>query len=92
MKWGSLASGGAVPSLAVVCYYNPIRLPLDRLALPGVTGYSRASLPVTRRGGAEEDLPISENNHLTVPRQLRRRVLRCPLPVPWHLPWPSPFQ
>jgi hypothetical protein len=26
---------------------------------------------------------------LTVPRPLRRRVPRCPLPAPWHLPWPS---
>lgn len=77
-------------ALAVVCYCDPIRLPLGRLSLPGVTGYRQASLPVTRRGGAEEDLPISENNHLTVPSPLRRRVHQCPLPVPRHLPWPSP--
>ena len=60
-----MASGGAVPSLTVVCYCDPLRLPLGRLALPGVTGYRQASLPATRRGGAEEDLPISEGNHLT---------------------------
>jgi len=92
MKQGSFASGGSVPSHAVICYYDPNRLPLGHLALPGVAGYSQASLPALRRDGAEEDLPISENNHLTVPSPLRRRVLRCPLPDLWHLPWPSPFQ
>ncbi len=62
MKQGPFASGGAVPSLAVVCHYDPLRLPLDRLPLPGMTGYRQASLPATHRGGAEEDLPISEDN------------------------------
>jgi hypothetical protein len=90
MNQGPFASGGAVLAVAVVCYYDPLRLPLGHLALPGVTGYRQASLPVTRRDGAEEDLPISEDNLLTVPRPLRRRVRRCPLPVLWHLPWPSP--
>ena len=78
-------------SLTVVCLYDPLRLPLGGLALPGVAGYRQASLPATRRDGAEEDLPISEYSLLTVPRQLRRRVPRCPLPVLWHLPWPSPI-
>ena len=62
MKQGSFASGGAVPSHAVICYYDPNRLPLGRLPLPGITGYRQTSLPVTRRDGAEEDLPISEHN------------------------------
>ena len=61
------------------------------IPLPGVTGYRQASLPATRRDGAEEDLPISQDRSLTVPRQLRRRVPRCLLPVPRHLPWPSPI-
>ncbi len=71
-----------MPSHAVICYYDPNRLPLGRLPLPGITGSRQASLPVTRRDGAEEDLPISEHNPLTVPSPLRRRVPRCPLPVP----------
>ena len=58
--------------------------------LPGCSGYRQASLPATHRGGAEEDLPISEDNLLAVPSPLRRRAHRCPLPDPRHLPWPSP--
>src|ERR1035441_7501622 len=92
MKQGSFASSGAVPSLAVVCYCDPFRLPLGCLALPGTTGYRQASLPATHRDGAEEDLPSSEHSLLTVPRRLRRRVLWCPLPVLWHLPWSSPIK
>jgi hypothetical protein len=48
-------------------------------------------LPVTRRDGAEEDLPISEDDCLAVQHRARRRVLRCPLLDPRHLPWPSPI-
>lgn|SRR6187401_2362990 len=47
-------------------------------------------LPVTRSDGAEEGLPSSQDNHLTVPRPLRRWVPRHPLPNPRCLPWPSP--
>lgn len=57
---------------------------------PGAPVIDRHRFPPPRRGGAEEDLPISEDSHLAVPRPLRRRVPRCPLPDPWHLPWPSP--
>ena len=48
-------------------------------------------LPATRRDGAEEDLPISEDDYLTVQHRARRRVLRCPLLDPRHLLWPSPI-
>ena|SRR5579875_2418664 len=61
------------------------------IPLPGCSGYRQASLPATRRGGAEEDLPISEDNLLAVPSPLRRRAHQCPLPDPRHLPWPSPL-
>ena len=43
-----------------------------------------------RRPGAEEGLSSSQDNLLTVPRPLRRGVLRRPLQVPRRLPWPSP--
>ena len=87
---GPSHQGGAVRTHTVVCYLWP---PPTSSRPPGTsrgTGYRQASLPATRRGGAEEDLPISEDNHLTVPSPLRRRVPRCPLPDPRHLPWPSP--
>src|SRR5215217_4684576 len=47
-------------------------------------------LLVARSDEAEEGLPSSQDNHLTVPRPLRRRVPRHPLPSPRCLPWPSP--
>jgi len=40
--------------------------------------------------GAEEGLPSSDDNLLAVPRPLRRRILRRPLPETGRLPWPSP--
>src|SRR5512142_1644754 len=46
--------------------------------------------PDPRRIGAEEGLSSSRDTLLTVPRPLRRRVLRRPLQVPKRLPWPSP--
>jgi hypothetical protein len=51
---------------------------------------SAKSLPDPRRTGAEEGLSSSHDNHLDVPRPLRRRVPRHPLQVPKCLPWPSP--
>src|SRR5664280_2282425 len=47
-------------------YYGPLRLPLGRLALPGITGYRQGCFP-DRRSGAEEDLSSSEDNLLAIP-------------------------
>ena len=70
-------------------YYDPLRLPLDHLTFPGITGY-RQTRSRPRRVGAEEGLSSSLDNLLTVPRPLRRRVHRHPLQDPGCLPWPSP--
>ncbi len=72
-------------------YYDPLRLPLGRLPLPGITGYRQARFPDTQ-SGAEEGLPSSQDNLLTVPRSLRRRVPQRPLQDQERLPWPSPIQ
>ena len=58
--------------------YDPLRLPLGRLALPGVTGYRQDCFP-DRRSGAEEDLSSSEDNLLAIPSPLRREVPGHPL-------------
>ena len=47
--------------------------------------------PVPRRDGAEEGLPSSQDNRLTVPRPLRREVPPHPLQDPECVPWPSPY-
>ena len=70
-------------------YYGPLRLPLGRLALP-VSGYRQGRFP-DRRSGAEEDLSSSKDTLLTIPRPLRREILRHPLQALWCRPWPSPF-
>ena len=70
-------------------YYDPLRLPLGSPPLPGSAGYRRATLP-NRASGAEEALSSSQDNLPTIPRSLRREVLRRPLQVPGRLPWPSP--
>jgi hypothetical protein len=71
-------------------YYDPLRLPLGRPPLPGASGYRRELLPGPRGFGAEEALSSSHDTLLTVPRPLRRRVLRHPLQAPRCRPWPSP--
>jgi hypothetical protein len=70
-------------------YYDPLRLPLGRLPLPGAAGYRQGCDP-GRRPGAEEDLSSSEDNPLAIPRPLRREVPGHPLQDPWCRPWPSP--
>ena len=70
-------------------YYGPLRLPLGSPPLPGSAGYRQATLP-GRMPGAEEALSSSQDTPPTVPRPLHREVLRRPLQVPGHLPWPSP--
>ena len=70
-------------------YYDPLRLPLDRSPLPGITGYKRACFPPPQTG-AEEALSSSQDNLLTVPRPIRREVLEHPLQDPKCCPWPSP--
>ena len=60
-------------------YYDPLRLPLGRPPLPGVTGYRRACFP-GRRPGAEEALSSSQDNLLTVPRPIRRGGSWAPAP------------
>jgi hypothetical protein len=70
-------------------YYDPLRLPLDRSPLPGITGYRQACFPHPQTG-AEEALSSSQDNLLTVPRPIRRRVLEHPLQDPKCCPWPSP--
>ena len=89
MKQGSFAPAG------LCCpdhrhYYDPLRLPLGRLPLPGqpVIGQDRYPSP---QDGAEEDLSSSEDNPLTIPRPLRREVPRHPLQDQRCRPWPSPF-
>jgi hypothetical protein len=70
--------------------YDPLRLPPDRLALPGLTGYRQDHFP-DRRSGAEEDLSSSGDNLLAIPSPKRREVPRHPLQDPWCRPWSSPF-
>jgi hypothetical protein len=50
-------------------YYDPLRLPLDRPSLPGITGYRHACFPGSQPG-AEEGLSSSQDNLLTIPRPL----------------------
>ena len=50
-------------------YYDPLRLPLDRPPLPGITGYKWACFPGSQPG-AEEGLSSSQDNLLTIPRPL----------------------
>lgn len=50
-------------------YYDPLRLPLDRLPLPGIAGYRQACFPGPRPG-AEEGLSSSQDNLLAIPRPL----------------------
>jgi hypothetical protein len=78
MKQGSFAPAG------LCCpdhqhYYDPLRLPLDHRPLHGAAAYRPMLLPVPRRDRAEEGLPSSQNNCLTVPRPLRREVPPHPL-------------
>jgi len=46
--------------------------------------------PHPHRTRAEEGLSSCRDTCRHIPRSLRRRVLRCPLQVLRHLPWPSP--
>ena len=70
-------------------YYDPLGLPLDYRPLHGSAAIDRCcSRP--RRDGAEEGLPSSQDNLLTVPRPLRREVPPHPLQAPKCVPWPSP--
>src|SRR5690606_39555597 len=59
-------------------YHDPLRPPLDSPPLPGSTGHGQATLP-GRVPGAEEALSSSQDNPPTVPRPLRREVLKRPL-------------
>jgi hypothetical protein len=88
MKQGSFAPAG------LCCpdhrhYYDPLRLPLDHLPLPGITGYRQDRYPPPQ-DGAEEDLSIPKDNPLTIPRPLRREVLGHRLQDQRCRPWPSP--
>lgn len=71
-------------------YCDPLRLPLDRPPLPGVTGYRRTCFPAPR-DGVEEALSSSQDNLPTVPHPLRRRILKYPLQALRYRPWPSPI-
>jgi hypothetical protein len=55
--------------------------------LPGTTGLAARGLSMP---GVETDLSSSKDTLLTIPRPLRREVLRHPLQDPWCRPWPSP--
>ena len=46
--------------------------------------------PPGRCAGAETGLSCSHDSCLTIPRPVRRRILRCCNPSSSHLPWPSP--
>lgn len=72
-------------------YYNPLRLPLGHLPLPGSTGYRQASFPHPQRG-AKEALSSSQDTLVTIPLPLRREVLRHLLQDQRCRPWPSPFK
>ena len=72
-------------------YYDPLRLPLGRLPLPGTTGYRQGCFPPPQ-DGAEEDLSSSEDNPLTIPRPLRREVHEHRLQDQRCRPWPSPLR
>ena len=90
MKQGSFAPAG------LCCpdrrhYYDPLRLPLGRLPLPGITGYRQGCYPPPQ-DGAEEDLSSSKDNPVTIPRPLRREVPRHRLQDQRCRPWPSPFR
>ena len=72
-------------------YYGPLRFPPQPPDhFPVLPVIDPTSLPAARSGGALEGLPSCQDNPLTVPRPLRRRVHRRPLPDPRRLPWPSP--
>lgn len=67
---------------------RPPITPSDRLdypPLPGSTGYKWISFPFPQ-DGAEEALSSSQDNLLTVPHSLRRRILRYPLQAPRYRP------
>ena len=90
MKQGSFAPVGLC-CLDHRHYYDPLRLPLGRLPLPGITGYRQGCFPPPQ-DGAEEDLSSSKDNPVTVPRPLRREVPRHRLQDQRCRPWPSPFR
>jgi len=81
MKQGSFAQG-RLCCPARRHYYDPLRLPLGCRPFPGVQPVIDRHAPDPRRVGAEEGLSSSLDNLLTVPRPLRRRVLRHPLQDP----------
>jgi len=72
-------------------HYGPLRLPLGRLPLPGITGYRQDCYP-SPQNGAEEDLSSSEDNLPTIPSPLRREVPRHRLQDQRCRPWPSPLR
>ena len=88
MKQGPFALWTAFPSSD---YYDPLRLPSGRLPLPGFAGYRQHMLP-GRRPGAGEALSSSQDNLVTVPRPIRRRVHEHQLQDQWCRPWPSPLK
>jgi hypothetical protein len=60
---------------------------------PAVSRHLRLSTdaaPIPRRDRAEEGLPSSQNNSLTVPRPIHREVPPHPLQDSGCVPWPSP--
>src|SRR5262249_25113914 len=65
-----------------------LRPPLTPSRLPAISRFCLA--PIPRRDGVEEGLPSSQDNHLTVPRPVRREVPPHPLQAPKCVPWPSP--
>ena len=89
MKQGPLAPGGLCCP-AHRRYYDPLRLPLGRQPLPGVTGYRTACFSSPAATRPRRASPVPRTAVRPFHAHLRRRVHRCPLLEPRHLPWPSP--
>ncbi len=80
------------PAFPTSDYYDPLRLPLGALPLPGFAGYRRASLPITPQATGPRRLSrVPRTTLRTFNAQLRRRVPQRPLLDPRRFPWPSPL-
>ena len=89
MKQGSFA-------LARLCcpdrhhYYDPLRLPLGRRPLPGMTGYRQTRFPTpaeSRGRGGPLQFPRQPSDRSTSPTP---EGSSTPTPRQGRLPWPSP--
>ena len=92
----SLGAGYVVPVVITTTTSSDFRSTLHRFPGPLVIGVDAAGHhELATRGlfvpGVETDLSSSKDTLLTIPRPLRREVLRHPLQDLWCRPWPSPI-